>query len=223
MHLFVRDLLRAEQTNIPLQTTEQLPRNPAEADKLQFEFTDALGGHGGWKMTPWSSPETMLASPVPKAWIHRSPADLRPAAGSRLEVEFALIWQEGAWQVCLAFEFLRSRLAGPDWPALARRADLLSAGGIVAGNARALSELPAGEGTLILRHNGANCAAVKTNFDPDALINAASWLTQHAAAQDRPLLSGTTIITSARIGPLPLEHGTYTASWQGLDDIELTV
>lgn len=223
MHPFTQALLDADRLETPLTASGHLPQTIAEADAVQFEFCNALGGHGGWKMTPWSSAETMLAAPIPRAWMHRSPTTIGPAPGSRLEVEFALVRDTKGWQVCLAFEFLRSRLAGEGWSPLARRADLLSAGGVVSGASRPLGTLASGDGTLTLTHSNTPAITVTTLFDPAALLAAAAWLEGHAAKLGRPILPGMVVITSARIGPLPLLDGTYVASWNGLDEIALTV
>lgn len=223
MHPFTQALLDADRLAIPLAKSDHPPQTTAEADAIQFEFCGAQGGHGGWKMTPWSSAETMLAAPIPRTWMHQSPTTIRPAPGSRLEVEFALLRDANGWQVCLAFEFLRSRLAGADWSPLARRADLLSAGGVVSGASRPLEALARGDGMLTLTHSSSPTITVNTMFDPTALLAAADWLEAHAARLDRPIQPGTVVITSARIGPLPLVDGTYVASWDGLDEIEITV
>lgn len=223
MHPFTQELVDAQRTATFLTKGDQAPQSIAEADKIQSEFIDALGGHGGWKMTQWSSSETMLAAPIPQAWINQSAAKIQPLPGSRLEVEFALLRGERGWQVCLAFEFLRSRLEGQDWSPLARRADLLSAGGVVFGAARSLDALQAGEGQLTLPHSGNPDVTVSTLFDPATLLAAAGWLETHAAGLGRPMLPGMVVITGARIGPLPLSNGTYRASWDGLDDVTMTV
>ncbi len=223
MHPFSQALLEAHRQATPLTDSEHVPQTADDADAVQFEFSDALGGHGGWKMMPWSSADAMLAAPIPRAWMSQSGAVIKPEPGSRLEVEFALLRGEGDWQVCLAFEFLRSRLAGQDWSPAARRADLLSAGGAVAGAARPIGALAAGEGQLRLAHAGAQATTVTTIFDPTSLLAAANWLESHAARLGRPLQPGMVVITGARIGPLPLADGTYSASWQGLDDVTMTI
>lgn len=223
MHPFTQALLKAHRQATPLTDSEHVPQTIGEADAIQFEFSDALGGHGGWKMTPWSSAEAMLAAPIPQAWMGQSGAVIRPEPGSRLEVEFALLRGEGDWQVCLAFEFLRSRLAGQDWSSLARRADLLSAGGVVQGAAHPIGALAAEDGQLRLIHADNPAESVTTTFDPTSLLAAANWLESHAAELGRPLQPGMVVITGARIGPLPLADGTYSASWQGLDDVTMTI
>lgn len=76
---------------------------------------------------------------------------------------------------------------------------------------------------LTLTHSSSPTIAVNTMFDPTALLAAADWLEAHAARLVRPILPGMIVITSARIGPLPLVDGTYVASWDGLDDVEMTV
>ena len=223
MHPFTRTLLEADRTASPVTVSEPGPQTIVEADTIQLELIEALGGHGGWKITPWSSPDAMLAAPIPSAWMWRSTETLEPAPGSRLEVEFALVRQENGWHVCLAFEFLRSRLAGTDWSPLARRADLLSAGGIVVGPARPLAGLPYGEAELTLAHSTTETVTVTTTFDPATLMLAAGWLEEHAARLGQPIVPGTVVITSARIGPLPLVEGTYRASWAGLDEVAVTI
>lgn len=224
MHPFTQALIDADAQAKPLSASDQQPQTIAEAEAIQFEFSDALGGHGGWKMTPWSSPEAMLAAPIPQQWIYNSPVTVQPVVGSRLEVEFALLREESGWQVCLAFEFLRSRLGtSQTWTSLEGRADLLSAGGLVFGLRQPLHTLRAGDGQLTLTHSNSPEVTVTTTFDPKALLAAADWLEGHAARRDRPLLPGMVVITSARIGPLPIVIGTYVASWAGLDDVELTV
>ena len=224
MHPFTQALIEADAQAKPLSTTDQQPQTIAEAETIQFEFIDALGGHGGWKITPWSSPDAMVAAPIPQNWLYRSPVTLQPVAGSRLEVEFALLREEEGWQVCLAFEFLRSRLdQSQKWPALMGRADLLSGGGVVFGTARPLDSVLAGEEQLTLTHGSSAEVTVTTHFDPTTLLAAAEWLEGHAASRRGPLLPGMLVITGARIGPLPIFPGTYKASWAGLDDVELTV
>lgn len=224
MHPFTQALGKADAQAKPLSASDQQPQTIAEAEAIQFEFSDALGGHGGWKMTPWSSPEAMLAAPIPQQWIYQSPITVQPVAGSRLEVEFALLREESGWQVCLAFEFLRSRLStSQTWPALASRADLLSAGGLVYGLPQPLHTLRTGDGQLTLTHSNSPDVTVTTTFDPIALLASAAWLEGHAARLGRPLLPGMIVITSARIGPLPIVTGTYVASWAELEDVELTV
>jgi hypothetical protein len=223
MHPFTRTVLEADRTASPATASESGPETIAEADTIQFEVIEALGGHGGWKVTPWSSPNSMLAAPIPKAWMWRSADTVKLTPGSRLEVEFALVHQENGWQVCLALEFLRSRLAGQDWSPLARRADLLSAGGIVVGPARPLAGLLSGEAALTLTHSTSETVIVTTTFDPETLMLAVDWLEEHAARLGQPIAPGTVVITSARIGPLPLVEGTYRASWTGLDDVAVTI
>lgn len=223
MHPFTHALLEANDKASPLSTSECAPETPGEANTIQFEFTDALGGHGGWKMTPWSSADQMLAAPIPQAWMAASSNTVQPPRGSRLEVEFALVREENGWQACLAFEFLRSRLAGQSWTPLARRADLLSAGGVVTGPSRPLNSLSSGDGQLTLTHSASPAVSVTTTFDPALLLAAAAWLEQHAASLGRPITAGMVVITGARIGPLPLVNGAYIASWTGLDEFAVTV
>ena len=223
MHAFTQELLDADHQKKPLSSSKAQPQTSAEAEAIQLEFSDALGGHGGWKMTPWSSSETMLASPVPKAWIHRSPSALRPPHGARIEVEFMLLRDGTDWQVGLAFEFLRTRLTGVDWTPMSRRADLLAGGGIIWGKTRPLDSLPGGEGQLTLTHSESPPVVVTTKFDKAAIHAASDWLIGHAEARGRPILPGMVVLTSARIGPLVIAQGSYRASWPGLDDTALVI
>lgn len=223
MHPFTRVLLEAERTASTVTASQSGPETIAEADAIQFELIEALGGHGGWKITPWASPDVMLAAPIPKAWMWRSTETVKPVPGSRLEVEFALVRQESGWSVCLAFEFLRSRLGGLDWSSLARRADLLSAGGIVFGPARPLAGLTSGDTELTLTHSTSPTVSVETSFDTEKLMLAADWLENHAAQLGQPIAHGMVVITSARMGPLALVEGQYRASCAGFDDVTVTI
>jgi 2-keto-4-pentenoate hydratase len=226
MHILTQHLLealRSGQANAF--DTGLVPATLADAETVQAELVGALGGHGAWKVSPWSPTAIMGAAPIPQAWMHRSGDRVRVHAGTRLEVEFALVLgANNTWQLAPAFELVDTRLdPASQWPDLAKRGDLLSSAGLVLGAAQALPADGVSERAVSLTLGDGTTQEVRTILDLAALMGAANWLLADAERRNLPLTDGTTIITGARIGPIALPMGETRASIEGLGTVEMWV
>lgn len=226
MHPFSQLLLEALHTGSPVKyANADVPATEDEALSVQAELMEALGGEGAWKVSPWSEGVAMWASPIPRAWIRRSGDQIAMQAGLRLEVEFALLLEsDGSWQIAPAFELVTSRIdSNADWPELAKRADLHSSAGVIVGKAQPLPVDPAADRSITLTLGDGTELHAKTILSRKILAEAAQWLLDHAANRGLPLRPGTTVMTGARMGPMPFPLGITTAHIDGMESVSMTV
>lgn len=222
MHAFAAALLDAMAQRRLVPRHAPVPQSREEAEAVQTQLIGALGGAGGWKVSPWSGDEkAMLAAPIPQAWVH-GPGDIVGAASEiLLEVELALILAEDrSFLLAPAFELVRSRLEpGTDWGAIVKSADLLATAGLVLGAAVPLPE--DGSCEIRLSTSDDEQAVVTTTLAREPLLRAADWVMAQADRMGLPLSVGTPILTGARLGPIPVGPGRSVAEISGLGAVAL--
>jgi 2-keto-4-pentenoate hydratase len=222
MHAFTIQLLDAIAHGTTVaRATASLPQTSAESQSVQAELIGALGGVGGWKVSPWSPGATLSAAPMPASWVHRS-GDALDLSGLRFEVEFALVsTADGSFMIAPALELMRSRLeAGADWPDHAKTADLLVTAGLVLGTPQPLPS----QGELICEIElvaGTERKSATTSLSIEALVEAAKWTADYAQRIGLVFPAGTPVITGARMGPLEFAADHIRAEITGFGAVEV--
>lgn len=196
-----------------------------EAYQVQDAFVSLVGGIGGWKVAPLRPGVAPRCSPIPAASVREPSRNVqeRRAGDWLIEVEIAvrlgsdLLPENGVVTrdavaaaiaaVHPAIEIMASRIAPEaDAPDFDRVADLQNCDGIIAGEGiRDWRNLDFAAQIAQLTRNGLTETAQTTHASTEATLDAVAWLAVHAAQRGTPLRSGQTIITGARLGPLPLK------------------
>ncbi|UYN98082.1 MAG: hypothetical protein KIT02_08785 [Devosia sp.] len=223
MHAFSEQFLAAvDKSTVVDRAMAQLPADAAEVMAIQRQNIDALGGPGGWKVTPWIEGVPMSTAPIPARWIRPSGATIPMVEGLLLEVELALSrTADGNYLLLPVFELVLRRLdPKSDWPELAKQAGLMSTDGMVLGTPRPMPSADIAELPIVLTQGDGSQVRINTPLDRTALLKAAEFVTDYATQLGHPLQAGTVVTTGARIGPIPVLSGRTSVDMADLGTVE---
>lgn len=245
MTLPLTDLLlkqRADGTTLAEVPTDLVPRDAADAYRVQSEIVAALGGAGAWKVAPKPADGAPFCSPILKTDVHSSGVALERARlpGLGIEVEVAVtigrdlggkpggygpgdvLEAIASWHVVI--EVLASRYTDRSKvPGLAAIADLQSNGAVIVGPAMTFATLPEfGAQALTLSLDGEIAQRSEGNATTENVLASLAWLANHAAERGLPLKSGDVVITGARLGPLPFAGRDAAADAPGLGRVSVS-
>lgn len=220
------------------------PATLEAAYAIQTDVMAKLGGVAGWKIAPTKDGSAPLTSPVPPSAIHVSPAKLASAEvpGAEIEVEIAIRFGrdlpprdapyvrqdivDAIASVHPAFEVLSSRfLDRQTVPPMVAIADCQSNGAVVVGPALTdWQGLDFSTVAMKLRFDGAEVGSAAGGIATGHVLDALTWLANHAQTRGLSLKAGDTVITGARVGPVlasaPLE---IEADVAGIGTVALTL
>lgn len=218
-------LVRSRSTDNPLIA---LPAalEPADLDQA-YAVQDAtlrrIGRSGGWKVAPKPDGDPRCAL-LPAAVFHASGVTLQvPANGFEIEVETAFTFgpDGGIVSVHLAVELISSRFRNRKGISVFTSvADLQGNAAVVVGPAHDPNglDLAALQATLML--DGTALDLPQRHAGLAATLPTLDWLAEHARRRGHPL---GTVITGARIGPVPLGRAQrLEASVPGLGAVLIT-
>ncbi|WP_108398641.1 2-keto-4-pentenoate hydratase [Devosia submarina] len=219
-----------------------VPRDAAEAYRVQTESVKALGPVGAWKVQPIPQSGEPFASPILANTVFPDGAALKSAdfPGLAIEVEVAVTighdlparesgyaagdMREVIASLHVGLEILASRF--PDRtknPQLVGIADLQNSGGVVLGPAIAAEELPEfAQQQMSLQFDGAEVQSTTSGAATDNMLAALAWLANHAAARGLPLKKGDVVITGSRLGPISFAGEQVFAAAEGLGTVSCT-
>lgn len=230
---------RASGTLIANLPDDAVPRDAAEAYRVQSETVMALRPVGAWKVQPMPEAGEPFASPILASTIFPNGATLKATdfPGLAIEVEVAVIinrdlpardggysaadMHETIGSVHVALEILASRF--PDRtknPQLVGIADLQNSGGVVLGPAVEAGELPEfGEQKMALQFDRDEVQSTATGATTSNMLEALAWLANHVAARSLPLKKGDIVITGSRLGPVAFSGTQVLATADGLGTV----
>ena len=205
----------------------EMPRTEDEAYAIQTRTLALLGeGVAGWKVGPMPAQGAPRCAPIPASGLFVSGACLPDSyAAPEVEAELALTLGEdlpgspatvdealsAIAGARLAIEVLAARfLDRPAAPPLATLADMQCTGGIALGALHEdwrLLEFADLRPRAVFS-DGRGLDAEGPQPGTAQILASLIWLAGHAAARGLPLRKGQTIITGARVGPVPLAATT---------------
>ena len=218
------------------------PQSRSEAEAIQNAHGAAQGVYG-WKVGPTKQPTDLpLASVLLGNSTSPTPGtvSLSSLRGGQVELEVAFRLgislparaepyakshvMAAIASAHLAFEIIEARWTDPDaispWTKLA---DHQSCHGVILGPALTdWQGLDLGGITLTLDIAG-KVETKPGSASLDDTLGLLTFLANHAASRGFPLTAGQTVITGARIGPLPLVDGAVVGNAGPLGSVELTV
>jgi 2-keto-4-pentenoate hydratase len=241
---FARALLEARQTGKPMAVPAPSdgPQSAEEAYAVQDLVIAALGEVGGWKIAPPKDGAGPRAGVIPaSAFLPVGAAAAAAIVGRELEVEIGVEMAAdlpgreqpygiddiraaiGAIRPC--FEVLESRYG--DRTAVSfhqSTADMQSNFAVVVGPASTDWNRPEPfDGMVTLSEGGIVTHNASGKPSLHVVLEAITWLANHAAAHKLPLRRGQVIITGSRLGPLhPTGNWPLVAKYQGLPVLELS-
>jgi 2-keto-4-pentenoate hydratase len=212
-------------------TQEGQPTTLAEAWHLQDVLVDALGGHGGWKVSPARPDREPGCAPIARERIFASPAAWQAPLGTALQVEVEVAvtfahdltgpatFTAGDIRGAIAalhpaFEVVSSRLRHKDQlPDICGVADLQSNAALVLGpGTAAWQALDLGRLRMDLLVDGQSVAQASEGTPLATMIDSLVWLANHARDRGRPLRRTDAILTGARILPTTIAPGAMAVA-----------
>ena len=217
------------------------PQSVAQARAIQHGLVEQLGGHGGWKMGKLDAGIEPGCSPISRERILQSPAQWKFAASAplELEVEVAVSFNRDlTGPAIISKEELRAAIAHLHpalevvssrfrqraiLPALTTTADFQSNAGLILGPGLGdWQSLDLGHLEMELLFDGQRVAQASDGADQNQMLDALTWLANHARDCGKPLRQGDAILTGARIKPVLVPRGVLVqANIRGMGTVEL--
>lgn len=239
----VAQLLHAYRSGIVLEdlTSAGRPESVAQARALQHRLIEHLGGHGGWKMGKLDANTEPGCSPISRERILQSPAQWKFPFNAPMEikVEVAVSFnrdltgsaifskkevRESIAHLHPALEVVSSRFRQKAiLPALTTTADLQSNAGLILGPGIGdWQSLDLGQLEMELLFDGQRVAQACNGADQNQMLDALTWLANHARECGKSLRKGEAILTGARIKPVVVLQGVLVqANIRGLGTVVL--
>lgn len=239
----VAQLLHAYRSGIVLEdlTSACRPQSVAQARDIQHGLMERLGGHGGWKVGKLEAGIEPGCAPISRERILRSPAQWKFPVNAPLEIEVevavsfsrdltgsAVIGKEelraSIAQLHPAMEVVSSRFRRKEiLPALTTTADFQSNAGLILGPGIGdWQSLDLGHLEMELLFDGQRVAQASNGADQNQMLDALTWLANHARECGKALRKGDAILTGARIKPAVVQRDVLVqANVRGLGTVEL--
>ena len=239
----VTQLLHAYSSGIVLEdlTSASCPQSVAQARAIQHGLVERLGGHGGWKMGKLDAGIEPGCSPISRERILPSPAQwtFPVSAPLELEVEVAVSFNRDLTGSAIfskeevrasiahlhpALEVVSSRFRQKaNLPALTTTADFQSNAGLILGPGIGdWQSIDLCHLEMELLFDGQRVAQANDGADQHQMLDALTWLANHARDCGKPLRKDDAILTGARIKPVLVPRGVLVqANVRGLGTVEL--
>jgi 2-keto-4-pentenoate hydratase len=228
-------LVSARETGRPIQDLPDAlrPTSVAEAYAVQVEAARLTGPIGGWKVVLPPAGETPKAAPIAARQVLAQDGRWATAGSARLEVELALSFKSdlprrarpyerhevsaAIGDAHVAFEILGSRFIDRrSISPLSVLADGQVNAGMAVGPAIApWPELDAAHLAMSLSVDGKLEASTDRGASNDQVLEAMTWLANHAAEHFGGVSAGQTVLTGARIGPVEVPTATTAEARSG--------
>jgi 2-keto-4-pentenoate hydratase len=228
-------LVAARETGTPIQDLpdELRPTTLAEAYAIQVETARMTGPIGGWKVVLPPAGETPKTAPIAASQVLNQDGRWTTADSARLEVELALSFKSDLPKRALpyerhevsaaiaaahvAFEILGSRYI--DRRSLSQFS-VLADGQVNAGMALGPAiapwpDLDAAHLAMSLSVDGKPEASTDKGASNDQVLDAMTWLVNHAAEHFGGVRAGQAVLTGARIGPVEVPAGRVAEGRSG--------
>ena len=239
----VTKLLQAYRSGIVLEdlTSACRPHSVAQARAIQHGLIERLGGHGGWKVGKVDAGIEPGCAPISRERILRSPAQWKFPVSAPLEIEVevavsfardltgsAVIGKQelraSIAHLHPALEVVSSRFSRKEiLPVLTTTADLQSNAGLILGPGIGdWQSLDLGHLEMELLFDGQRVAQTSNGADQNQMLDALTWLANHARECGKALRKGDAILTGARIKPVVVQRDVLVqANIRGLGTVEL--